>query len=124
MLQEFGQHENHPFGVARHRRTPKLSGPDKFYKRSQGENTFPAAGFFVAVQPAPLSRIVVAFRSLISGRCFIQPAFLVFLVSGFHRFRATKPVRSETTSSTAVRCQPWFYRGLVAHSFFGLSEGD
>jgi hypothetical protein len=25
---------------------------------------------------------------------------------------------------TVVRCQPWFYRGLVAHSFFGLSEGD
>src|SRR5271154_2774077 len=29
MLQEFGQHENHRFGVARHRRTSKLSVPDK-----------------------------------------------------------------------------------------------
>ena len=44
--------------------------------------------------------------------------------SGFHPFGATKPVGSETTSSTVVRCQPWFYWGLVAHSFFGLSEGD
>jgi hypothetical protein len=25
--------------------------PDKFYKRSQGKNSFPAAGFFLAVQP-------------------------------------------------------------------------
>jgi predicted pyridoxine 5'-phosphate oxidase superfamily flavin-nucleotide-binding protein len=29
MLQEFDQQENHRFGVPRHRRTPKLSGPDK-----------------------------------------------------------------------------------------------
>ena len=54
----------------------------------------------------------------------MQAALLVFLASGFHHFGATKPVGSETTSSTVVRCQPWFYRGLVAHSFFGLSEGD
>src|ERR1700678_506327 len=102
----------------------RLSTPDKFYKRSQGENTSPSAGFFLAVQPTPWSRIVVAFRSVISGRCFIRAARLVFLASGFHRLGATKPVRSETTSSTVVRCQPWFYRGLMAQSFFGLSEGD
>jgi hypothetical protein len=74
--------------------------------------------------PPRLSRIVVAFRSAISGRCFMQAALLVFLATGFHQFCATKPVCSETTSSTVVRCQPWFYWGLVAHSFFGLSEGD
>ena len=45
--------------------------PDKFYKRSQEKNTFPAAGFFLAVQPTPLSKIVLAFRSVFSGRCFI-----------------------------------------------------
>ena len=66
----------------------------------------------------------MAFRSAISGHCFMQAALLVFLASGFHPFGATKPVGSETTSSTVVRCQPWFDRGLVAHSFFGLSEGD
>jgi hypothetical protein len=27
--------------------------PDKFYKRSQEKNSFPAAGFFLAVQPTP-----------------------------------------------------------------------
>ena len=62
------------------------------------------------------------FRDL--GTLLMQAALLVFLASGFHRFGATKPVGSETTSSTVVRCQPWFYWGLVAHSFFGLSEGD
>jgi hypothetical protein len=38
----------------------------------------------------------VAFRSVISGRCFIQPALLVFSASGFHPFGATKPVGAET----------------------------
>ena len=80
--------------------------------------------FFLPSSPPRLSRIVLAFRSENSGRCSIHAAFLVFSASGFHRFGATKPVRSEATSSTVVRCQPWFYRGLVAHSFFGLSEGD
>ena len=42
--------------------------PDKFYKRSQEKNTSPVAGFFLDVQPAPLSRIVLAFRSADSGR--------------------------------------------------------
>ena len=59
-------------------------GPDKFYKRSQEKNTSSAAGCFLAFQPTPWSRIAVAFRSVISGRCFIQAARLVFSASGFH----------------------------------------
>ena len=98
--------------------------PGLFYKRSQEKTAFLWPDFFLPSSPPRLSRIVVAFRSAISGRCFMQAALWVFLASGFHRFCATKPVGSETTSSTVVRCQPWFYRGLVAHSFFGLSEGD
>src|SRR5271169_5803983 len=43
--------------------------PDKFYKRSQEKNSFPAAGFLVGFQPTSWSRIVVAFRSVLSGRC-------------------------------------------------------
>ena len=70
--------------------------PDKFYKRSQEKNTSPVAGFFLAVQPAPSSRIVLAFRSLISGRYESPVALLVFSTSGFHRLLATKPVCSET----------------------------
>src|SRR5271154_4057644 len=70
--------------------------PDKFYKRSQGKNTSPVAGGFLAVQPASLSKIAVACRSVISGRCSIQAALLVFSASGFRRFGATKPVSSET----------------------------
>jgi len=47
--------------------------PDKFYKRSQGKKTSPSAGVFLAVQPTALSRIVLAFRSVISdAACFTQ----------------------------------------------------
>src|ERR1700677_1824150 len=98
--------------------------PDKFYKRSQEKNTSPVAGFFLGFQPTPFEQDCSGVPFRISGRWFIRAARLVFLASGFHRFCATKPVRSETTSSTVVRCQPWFYRGLMAQSFFGLSEGD
>jgi len=54
------------------------------------------AGVFLDVQPTPLSRIVLAFRSVDSGRYDIPVALLVFSTSGFHRFLTTKPVRSET----------------------------
>jgi hypothetical protein len=43
-------------------------GRDKFYKRSQGKNTSSTAGSFVGFQPTSLSRIILAFRSAISGR--------------------------------------------------------
>jgi hypothetical protein len=61
--------------------------PDKFYKRSQGKNTSPVAGVFLNVQPTPLSRIVLAFRSVDSGRYDIRVALLVFSTSGVHRLR-------------------------------------
>src|SRR5271169_1322804 len=50
-------------------REASLSTPGKFYKRSQEKNSFPAAGFLVGFQPTSWSRIVVAFRSVLSGRC-------------------------------------------------------
>src|ERR1700677_1074083 len=68
--------------------------PDKFYKRSQEKNTSAVAGVFLAVQPAPLSRIVLVFRSVFSGRCEISAASLVFSLSGVHRLFTTKPFRS------------------------------
>jgi Transposase zinc-binding domain len=41
------------------------------------------------------------------------------LTSGFHRLLATKLVSSETSKArTALRWRPWFYLGLMAHSFF------
>jgi hypothetical protein len=54
------------------------------------------AGVFLAVQPAPWSRIVLAFRSADSGRYNIGVALLVFFASDFHRIFTTKPVSSET----------------------------
>src|SRR5438034_953737 len=51
------------------------------------------------------------------------PAVSGFFPSGFHRIFATKPVRSETHKQNSCHWQPWFYSGLVAHSYFGLSEG-
>ena len=42
--------------------------PGKFYKRSQEENTSPAAGFFLVVQPTPVEQDCCCFRSANSGR--------------------------------------------------------
>src|SRR5271155_5478225 len=53
-----------------------LLTPEKFYKRSREKNTSSTAGFFLGFQPTPLSRIVLAFRSVISGRCPIRAARL------------------------------------------------
>jgi len=45
------------------------------------------AGVFLDVQPTPLSKMVLAFRSWISGRYESFVVFLVFSTSGFHRLR-------------------------------------
>src|SRR5277367_5476577 len=99
--------------------------PDLFYKRSREKNTSPVAGFFLGFQPTALSRIVLAFRSVISGRYAPLHSAFGFLCQ---RFSSVSARRSQSvrrlTSSRVVRCQPWFYCGLMAHSFFGLSEGD
>src|SRR5271163_4343894 len=56
-------------GAPPYYRLLRLSVAGKFYKRSQEKNSFPAAGFLVGFQPTSWSRIVVAFRSVLSGRC-------------------------------------------------------
>jgi hypothetical protein len=84
------------------------------------------AGSFLAFQPAPLSRIVLAFRSVDSGRYIHSCSAFGFLYQRFSSLLGDEasPFRDQQSSSTVVRCQPWFYWGLVAHSFFGLSEAD
>jgi hypothetical protein len=48
----------------------------------------------------------------------------VFLPGGFHCLLATKPIRSETPQAERLSTgNSWFYLGLVAHSYVGLSEG-
>jgi hypothetical protein len=47
--------------------------------------------------------MVLAFRSVISGRYAIRVALLVFSTSGFHRLFATKPARSETHKQYGCR---------------------
>jgi hypothetical protein len=79
--------------------TGLLIPSDLFYKRSQEKNTSPVAGFVLAVQPTPLSKIVFAIRSLISGRYEQLCSALGFSTSGSHRFFATKPVSSETNKA-------------------------
>ena len=73
-----------------------LSLAGKFHKGSQEKKHFSCGRSFSCVQPAPLSRFVLAFRSVNSGRYDGCVALLVFSPSGFHHFFATKPVRSET----------------------------
>ena len=47
------------------------------------------------------------------------PEVWVFSRSGFHDLLATKPVSSETSKAERRSSgDPWFYLGLVAHSFF------
>ena len=64
------------------------------------------------------------FRKL--GTLHTLVAFSVFSTSGFHRFLATKPVRSETNKAAArlSGANHGSISGLVVHSFFGLSEAD
>jgi hypothetical protein len=48
---------------------------------------------------------------------------LGFLYQRFSLLFATKPVSSETSKAERGQMwRPWFYPGLVAHSFFWLSE--
>jgi hypothetical protein len=64
------------------------------------KNTSPVAGFLLDVQPTPLSRIVLAFRSVDSERYqHSSVAVWVFSTSGFHHLFATKPVSSETNKA-------------------------
>jgi len=57
----------------------------------------------------------------VAGR--VGAAVWVFSSSGFHCFFATKPVSSETSKAARAQMRrPWFYPGLVDHSFFWLSE--
>jgi hypothetical protein len=51
------------------------------------------AGVFLAIQPAPLSEIVLVFRSVSTDAANSCVARLVFSTSGFHRLFATKPGR-------------------------------
>jgi hypothetical protein len=57
------------------------------------------AGVLLAVQPTSLSRFVLAFRSVSSGRYDRCVALLVFSTSRFHRLCATKPIDSETNKA-------------------------
>jgi hypothetical protein len=97
---------------------------------------FPGSPFTGSSLPGPwaaavdgddnVCRIVVAFRSVSSGRYTHSCSAFGFLYQRFSSLlgEEASPFRDQQSSSTVVRCQPWFYWGLVAHSFFGLSEGD
>src|ERR1700684_1010845 len=97
--------------------------PDKFYKRTQEKNTSPVAGFFLGFQPTPFEQDCSGVPFRISGRWFIQPALLVFSASGFHRFCATKPVRSETTSSSGCQVPTMVLLGTRGPAFSGCPRG-
>jgi hypothetical protein len=98
--------------------------PGKFYKGRSQEKTRPLRlEFFLLRSPGNGAGAVLTARTKYSVAGHYGPALWVFSTSGFHRFLATKPVRSET--SKAERGQIWrpsFYLGLLAHRFFWLSE--
>src|ERR1700691_1949022 len=99
------------------------STPDKFYKRSQEKNTSPVAGFFLGFQPTPFEQDCSGVPFRISGRWFIQPALLVFSASGFHRFCATKPVRSETHKQHGCQVPTMVLLGTRGPQLFRVGRG-
>jgi hypothetical protein len=98
--------------------------PGKFYKgRSQEKTLLRWLEFFLLRSPPDRARCVLTYRAMCSVAGHGVPVVWVFSTSGFHRFLATKPVCSETNQAERSSIwRPWFYPGLVAHSFFWLSE--
>src|SRR5271168_5023799 len=96
----------------------------KFYKgRSQEKTLLRRLEFFLLLSPLDRAGSVLTARTKCSVAGHYGPALWVFSTSGFHRFLATKPVCSETSKAERSSIwRPWFYPGLVAHSFFWLSE--
>jgi hypothetical protein len=79
--------------------------------------------FFLLRSPHDGAGSVLNFRAKYSVAGRVAPAIWVFSTSGFHHIFTTKPVRSETSKAERGQMwRPWFYPGLVAHSFFWLSE--
>ena len=75
-----------------------IPSPEKFYKGGSQEKTLlPRPEFFLLPSPLHRARSVLNFRAMDSGAEHGDPAIWVFSTSGFHRFSATKPVRSETS---------------------------
>ena len=62
---------------------------------------------------APWSRLLA---TKVQRYGFSLPAVFIAVRNEANRF--LKPAKL----NMVVRCQPWFYLGLMAHSFFGLSE--
>src|ERR1700722_1545751 len=97
--------------------------PGKFYKgRSQEKTHLLRLEVFLLLSPLKRARSVLTYRAMcsVAGQC--DPVVWVFSTSGFHRFLATKPVSSETSKAERGQMwRPWFYPGLMAHSFFWLS---
>src|SRR5271155_4837254 len=62
-------------------------------------------------------------RSVISGRCSIQAALLVFSTSGFRHFGATKPVGSETHKQHGCQLPTMVLLGTPGPSLFRVVRG-
>jgi hypothetical protein len=72
--------------------------PGKFYKgRSQEKTHFLWLEFFLLRSPLGRARSVLTYRTICSVVVQCNSVIWVFSTSGFHRFLATKPVRSETS---------------------------
>ncbi len=98
--------------------------PGKFYKgRSQEKTHLPRLELLLLRSPCDGAGSVLTVRARCSVAGRVGPAMGVFSTSGFHHLFATKPVSSETSKAERGQMwRPWFYPGLVAHSFFWLSE--
>jgi hypothetical protein len=76
---------------------------EKFYKgRSQEKAHLPRLEFFLLPSPLDRARSVLTSRAMDSGAGHCDPAVWIFPNRDFHRFFATKPVRSETNFALKV----------------------
>src|SRR6202158_4999081 len=102
-----------------HGKSDRPEVPGKFYKRKSQEKHFAHRRIFSCF-PARVNERGWFCSSAPWTRFGAQPdaAVWIFNPSGFHRLFATKPVRSETNKQFGGQCPPWFYLGVVAHSYF------
>src|ERR1700684_3528475 len=73
--------------------------------------------FFLASSPPRLSRIVLAFRSGSRDAGSFSQRFWFSLPAVFIAFAQRSRSVRRPQAAAVVRCQPWFYWGLVAQLF-------
>jgi len=83
----------------------------------------PKAGLFLLRSPLDRTRSVLTCRAMISVAGHCGPVVGVFFCQRFSSLVRNKACQFRNQQAERwFKWQPWFYLGLVAHSFFWSSE--